>query len=488
MRVGRSAAARAGAVAVAGLIASGAAVPTATATSAASRSRPTQHFRSAPDLRPPPVTASSDRDRTSGDIFLAPQNTPQVGPMIINGDGQLVWFDPLKGGSATYYASNLEVQHYQGHPVLTWWQGEDLGHGEDVIMNSSYRTIAVVHAGNGYQPDLHEFQITPQGNALIDALRVRRADLKSVGGPAAGALLDNVVQEIDIKTDKLLWQWDAAAHIPISASYEPYSSKRYWYDAFHLNSIQQLPGGNLLISVRNTWSVYEISRRTGQIIWTLGGKNSDFKVDQGAQFEWQHDARMHPRGILSVFDDASDGTAGGQEEAQSSAKLLRIDTSTRTVSLVHSYTHTPPLLTSAAGDAQVLSNGNVFVGWGQQPEFSEYSRGGRQLFSGSLPFGVGSYRAFRFPWVGKPQTRPALAVSRSTRGVRIYASWNGATQVKTWRVIGGSNPHRLKTLGVKAPWSGFEARIQLASRPRYVAVQALGQSGKVLGTSASARG
>jgi hypothetical protein len=444
---------------------------------------PTQHFRSAPDLRPPVISPFSDRDRQSGDIFLAAQGSPQVGPLILDSQGRLVWFHPLARGSASYISTDLEMQRYQGRPVLTWWQGNELGYSHDVIMDRSYRTIATVHAQDGYQPDLHEFQITQQGTALFAALAFEHTNLTSVGGPANGQVIDQVIQEIDIKTGRLLWEWHALGHVPVDASYQPYV-KNQPYDFFHLNSIQQLPGGNLLVSARNTWAVYEISRQTGRLIWTLGGKHSDFTMGTGSAFEWQHDARLHAGDVLSLFDDGFGGA--GPSEGQSSAEMLHLEPALKKASLIHRFTHSPPLLTAVAGSTEALANGDIFVGWGAQPEFSEYTPNGRLIFNASFARGVGSYRAFRFPWVGKPRTRPALAVS--TRGrTTVYASWNGATQVTAWRVLGGSNEGHLKSLGVTAPRSGFETAIHLARAPRYLAVQALGSGGRVLGSSAAVR-
>jgi hypothetical protein len=446
-------------------------------------SAPTQHFRSAPELRPPVISSFSDPDRRSGDIFLAAQGSPQVGPMILDSQGRLVWFHPLARGSAGYLSTDLEVQRYQGRPVLTWWQGEELGYSHDVIVGQSYRTIATVHAKDGYQPDLHEFQITPQGTALFAALAFEHTNLTSVGGPANGQVIDQVIQEIDIKTGRLLWEWHALGHVPVDASYQPYA-KNEPYDFFHLNSIQRLPGGNLLVSARNTWAVYQVDRKTGKVIWTLGGKDSDFTMGPGSVFEWQHDARLQSGDFLSLFDDGFGGT--GPSERQSSAELLHLDTAQRSASLIHRLTHSPPLLTAVAGSTEALPNGDVFVGWGAQPDFSEYTHGGRQIFNGSFARGVGSYRAFRFPWVGKPRTRPALAVSAGGR-TTLYASWNGATQVTAWRVLGGSKKGQLKELGRPARRTGFETAIHLARASQYLAVQALSGRGKVLGTSAAVR-
>jgi Arylsulfotransferase (ASST) len=441
--------------------------------SSSSRS-PTQSFRTEPDFHPPVVNVTSDPDHRSGDIFAGVLFGQQGGPMILNPKGQLVWYFP---GRET---ANFEVQRYRGHPVLTWWQKVGSAPAEEVIMDRSYRTVAIVHGGHGLTPDAHEFLITPQNTAYLSTVAIAGADLSSVGGPANGTVLDDIVQEVDIRTGHVLWEWHSLGHVPPRASYGPVP-KTSWppYDYFHLNSIQQLPNGNLLISARQTWAVYEISRKTGRVIWTLGGKYSDFTVGQGAGFEWQHDARLHGQ-TLSVFDDAD----SPPEESQSSAKLLKLNTANRTVSLTQRFTHFPPVLTPEMGSTQTLPNGNVFVGWGPVPQFSEYTATGRQIFNGVFPLGYVFYRIFRFPWIGRPRTPPSLAVSPGADGrVRTYASWNGATQVRSWRVLGGSAPHSLKTLGVTATRSGFETAIGVSSEPKYFAVQALDAKGTVLKTS-----
>ncbi|HZU59833.1 MAG TPA: arylsulfotransferase family protein [Solirubrobacteraceae bacterium] len=432
---------------------------------------PTQRFHSEPGLRPPVLSLSAGRRGGSADIFLTPMHSPQRGPMIVNSRGQLVWFLPRRHGVAT----NLEVQSYRGQPVLTWWEAGP-GRGRDVIMNRSYRVVKVLHAGHGYTADSHEFQLTAHGTAYLNAVAPVRTDLTGVGGPRQGMADDDIIQELDVRTGRVLWEWHSLSHVPVTDSYYRQSFQQP-YDYFHLNSIQQLPGGNLLISARNTWAVYEIDHRTGRIMWTLGGRHSDFAIRTGAEFEWQHDARLSGH-LLSLFDDA----ALPQEEPQSSGKLLRLNLRSRTVRLVRRYTHSPPLVSGQEGNMQLLPGGDVFVGWGAQPDFSQYAPGGRQILNGSFAEGVMSYRAYRFAWMGQPLTRPAMAAARSTKGVRVWASWNGATDVSSWRVLGGSSPTQLKRLKT-TPAAGFETTIALVARPRYLAVQALSSGGSVLSTS-----
>jgi Arylsulfotransferase (ASST) len=442
---------------------------------------PQQHFHSMPGLEPPVIHATGDPDQASGDILVTPGDGRQHGPMILNPQGQLVWFNHITNRLSVY---NLEVQRYRGKPMLTWWQGKFAdAHGIDgrgVIMNSSYRIVKTVRAGDGYTSDLHEFQITPQGTAWMDCYVPVRANLTSQGGSATGTVLDGVVQKIDIRTGRVLWEWHSLGHVPITAS-ELGASNGGQYDYFHVNSIQELSNGKVLISARNTWAVYLVDERTGRIDWTLGGKNSSLRVGRGAGFAWQHHAILHRNGLLSVFDDAD----VPRHESASSAKLLRLNTRARTVSLVRRYSHRPPVTAGYMGSAQLLANHNVFVGWGSTDGFTEYSPGGHQMFAGGFAGGVNSYRAYRFPWHGQPRTRPALAVSTAPHGaIRVYSAWNGATDVARWRVLGGAARNRLSQLGEVAD-RGFETGQRIRSNPRYLAVVALDADGKVLGRSAT---
>jgi hypothetical protein len=440
---------------------------------------PTQSYHSAPGLHPPVVQRTVDDDSTSGDFFLAAGG----GLLVLDGQGQVVWFhNPVQNTHLS--ALNFSMQHYRGKPVLTWWQGKIVPpgygtQGEDVIVNQSYQRIATVHGAEGYSPDLHEFRLTKDGTALITAFAPVKADLTSVGGPRDGRVLDSIVQEIDVRTGRLLWAWHALGHVPVSASEVGKPQASQPYDYFHINSIQQLPNGNLLISARNTWAVYEISRATGHVLWTLGGKNSSFTEGKGTNFEWQHDAELHPGGLLSVFDDGS----SPKEESQSRALLLKLDLNFMHVSLKRAYTHSPPLLAGTEGNVQLLPDGKVLVGWGSAPAFSEYSPSGKQIWDGLFSAPNDSYRAYRSPWRAHPTTPPAISVSAGAGDtMTVYASWNGATDVSRWQVLAGSSRDHLLPVAA-AEKTGFETTIPAKTSERYLAVRALTSSGRVLGTS-----
>jgi hypothetical protein len=443
----------------------------------------THSFRSEPSIHPPIVWLSgTDPDPGSGYIFGDAQNTTQPGPMILDPEGRLVWFLPLH----RHAALNVQVQRYQGRSVLTFWDGyvvsPGIGVGTAMILDHSYQTIATVNAGHGYQTDLHEFQITPQGTALLTAYAPVSADLRSVGGPRNGVVLDSIIQEIDIASGTVLWEWHAYGHVRLGASYAGKPTSKP-YDFFHVNSVQQLPDGNLLVSARHTWSVYEVDKQTGRILWTLGGRHSNFKVGQGVKFEWQHDAQMQPDGTITVFDN---GAGNYTSESQSRALRIGLDFTHWRATLVHAYAHNPPLLSENEGSTQVLPDGNTFVGWGNSPYFSEFHAGGRQLFSVRFDPPLQSYRAYRFAWWGQPTTPPSIAVAPAASGTTVYASWNGATTVAAWQVLAGPSAGAL-TPAARAPSGSFETAISTSNPGPYYAMQALASDGRVLATSAVAQ-
>jgi Arylsulfotransferase (ASST) len=456
---------------------------------------PTQHFKSRPDLRPPPVKVLTAAHSTApGYVFLAPKmKVDQAGPMILDNRGQVVWFNPLN----THGVSDVKVQRYRGKPVITWWRGRapmGVGSGHYAIYDDTYKQIAQVRAGHGFDGDIHEFLITPRNTAVFTVYHRVPVDLTPVGGPKKGKIFDGIVQEVDIATGKVLWEWHSWPAVGIKDSYfKPVPSatkgaKAPPYDYIHLNSVAVEPNGNFLVSARNTHTLYEVGRKTKKILWRLGGKKTSFKMGKGTNFEWQHDARRQPDGTITLFDNG----AAPPLEKFTRILVLKVDTNGKNVTLVRSYHHPKKLLAPFEGNAQVLPNGDVFVGWGAIPYFSEFSHDGKLLFDVSFGKGTAkvtkpdqdadSYRAFRFVWHGHPTRRPATAVS----GGKLYVSWNGATEVTKWQLLTGKSADGLKP-GAMVTKSGFETAVPLKGATGFVAVRALNKNGRILATSRAVR-
>lgn len=425
-----------------------------------------RRFRSRPDLCPPAPRVVRSGPTAPGYVLTTPMGGPgHRGLLVLDDAGEPVWSSPSPPGLARL---NLLAQRYRGRDVLTWWEGR-LAHGHGggayVLLDSTYREVARVRAGNGLRGDLHDFVLTSAGTALMTIY-----DRVQHGGRT---VLDGVVQEVDVATGDVVLEWRSLGHVPVAESYRPPPrDPSIPWDYFHLNSVGVDLDGGLLVSGRHTCAIYKLDRRTGAVRWRLGGRRSDFALGPGARTWFQHDARRHPDGTLTVFDNG----APPAHERLSRALTLRLDERARRAEVARADTHADVLAT-AMGNVQALPGGGVFVGWGTEPFASEFAAGGALVYDLRMPEGAISYRAFRRPWRGEPAEPPALAVVRDGAGARAYASWNGATEVAAWQAHVDGRPAE------SALRTGFETELRLARPGRRVVVAALDAAGRELGRS-----
>jgi hypothetical protein len=468
-------------------------------------------FVSAPRLHPPKLTSITKAQRGLApgyfmtgvfkNVLAKGPMTGQSGPLILDRNLQPVWFDPI-GTSAL--AANLRVQTYNGKPVLSWWQGAVSGSGatvtgEDVVVDQHYRHVATLKATGGWVISQHEMIISGP-NAWVTAYKLVPMNLAPYGGSANGEVLDSAVQEYDLKTGQLLYTWDAlnpggTPNIPLSqAEQKPFPGIPW--DPYHINSIQLTGHETFLVSMRNTWSAYLVNRLTNGIEWTVSGnpKNSTFTLPANAQFHWQHDVELHGGNVLSVFDDACCGfksITGGKAQfatpnGPSRGLVIKLDLTKHTGSFVSQYIREKNANFDSAflGNAQLLPGGNVSLGWGSQPFFSEVSRKGKVLLEAAWPSPDLNYRTYVQQWTGIPFFPPSGGVRNNQGKATVYASWDGDTQVVSWRVLAGSSAKSLKAVASKTK-TGFETTIPLTSSFKVYEVQALDAHHHVLGTSKS---
>lgn len=447
-------------------------------------------FISEPNLHPMKVSVNTFKPGTSsGLIFLAPYGFSSVaiygqpGSLILDSFGNPVWFRPLS--SPNLMNTDFRMQTYNGKPVLTFWQGTLAtppaytnapgGSSEPgscfYILDNTYRVIKTVKAKRNYTSDIHEFLITPRNTALLLSTKTVPMDLTSYGGPKNGYVQDFAIQEIDLLTDQLLFFWSALKHIPLTDSYEPASnatlSDNIW-DAFHLNSISLTDNDkDILVSGRNTWTIYKINKPTKNIVWRLGGKQSSFTIESGAEFSWQHDARFLPNNLVSMFDDNSDNSM--VPGPPSHGLILKLDLVNMTAKVNRTYFHDPNIIVASQGNLQSLPNGNKFVGWGQSQYYSEFKKAGNTeanpalnlLYEAQMPGSNYSYRAYQRT---------------------VYASWNGSTETTKWRVFAGCSPQKLSLVATVVK-SGFETSILVNKKGPYYWVQALNDKDQIIGIS-----
>lgn len=463
-----------------------------------------QSFATLPGDQAPVMTVTvPDHDPAAGDILTTNGPGPgQYGPLIYTSTGRLVWFDRLPAAET---AENLDEQTYGGQPVLTWWRGKVLslgfGQGEDIVMSSRYQVLAKAPGGNGLRADLHDFQLVPPDVAYITAFNPIRCNLAPVGGVRDGTIVDTAIQEIDLRTGLVRWEWHSLDHVAASESETPAPSSSTPWDWFHVNSIDPEPNGDLLISARNTWAAYQLAAGSGRILWRLGGTRSSFHMGPGTTTAWQHDGRLLSSGEVTLFDDGSNPPI----HSQSRGIRVSLNFADHTASLTRAYLHPGlPLLADSQGNMQTLSSGAVVLGYGAVPSISELGDHGMSgvtgtagaaaagsgasalLFDAHLPFDMTFYRAYRHPWVGRPAVPPALEANLNSTAEEtiLHMSWNGATGVSAWRLYAGAGPGAgaLRPRATVSA-SGFETTAILPVKYAYAAAQPLDSAGRALAAS-----
>ncbi|KAB5531161.1 ASST-domain-containing protein [Coniochaeta sp. 2T2.1] len=486
-------------------------------------------FRSRPDLAPPRlnITIPATADVEKGYLFLAPfaglPDTPteqhgprQAGPYIFRDNGDLVWSGY---GIFSIWSTNFQAGRWKGKDVIFSFEGDHNagyghGHGHVTFMDQHYETVRELRAGNHKLVDKHEFQIINEQTGLIQVYQPVPRNLTAWGASEDQQWIVNaIIQELDIETGKLLFEWSSLDHVDPDEAILPinpgqagsgYNSSDAW-DYFHINSVDKNAAGDYLVSARDACAVHKINGTSGEIIWRLGLKKSDFDfTSKKAEFCFQHHARWLPVPdeeadeieVISLYDNSAHGTEhnGGHEvhtAPTSSGKILRLNTTSWTAELVQAYYPPDDLLSKSQGSTQVLPNGNVLVGWGSEGAVTEFLPDGKPIFhaymdSGALGVAVENYRAFRYNWTGLPNEDPAIVALAGDAGTTIYVSWNGDTETKVWRFFGSGTDREVgsQTLLGHVERTSFETSLFVSGKVvQNVSAQAIGTDGQVLRTT-----
>lgn len=354
---------------------------------------------------------------------------------------------------------------------------------------------------------MHEFQLTPEGTALIVVYDSIPGDLRSIGGPQDGWILDGVIQEIDIETGELRFEWRASEHFSVEDTYHGFTgcqkadaaafagcgnSPTSAFDFFHLNSVEKDRSGDYLVSSRYTHTISGVSGKDGSLLWTLGGKSNEFQDlsshGSATAFAWQHHARWYGNRSITLFDNAVEDNSDPSVESR--GLIIDLDIQKRQASLRAEFLHPQKMEAVSLGSMQILEgSGNIFIGWGHSAAFTEFSPDGRVLCdihygpSALNTFGrLKSYRVFRGTWIGNP-TEP---IDVAVKGQVMYVSWNGATQVARWQLqVQRDNKGEFESVS-QIFKDGFETEITVPPTLKpgsLVRIQGLNSKGNVLGSS-----
>ncbi|KAF7364060.1 hypothetical protein MSAN_01064800 [Mycena sanguinolenta] len=448
-------------------------------------------------------------DPHNTNLFLICPNGQAVaepGAAIYKSNGELVWADSSFGNC---YDFNL--QEYNGEQFLTLWVGagsaavgQQMGFGTVMLMNSNYELVMNVSAVNPEGTDLHEFNIVKPENktVLVTAFHTIPMDLSSIGGPVDGWYSNGVIQEIDIATGDVLFNWTTYDHIPLSESYNNISltgqgfEANNSFDAVHINSIDKDREGNYIISARHSQAIYKIAAN-GTILWRLGGKMSDFTaIGNDTEFHFQHHARWRlDESELSLFDDGAAvfiSTVNVIDEPVATGKYLKVDQEKMTVELTKRFFPSPNSNYALAEGSVEPYGDTVLVGYGWVPWVEAYSFDTQELLFSAVigpnnaslwDGGIGNYRAYQtstLEFTGHPTQPPNVSVT----GGDVYVSWNGATHVSSYTLFTGNSATNVSKKVARVPKSGFETKISAKGSQNFIAVAALAANGTTLGKSA----
>ncbi|KAJ3968794.1 ASST-domain-containing protein [Lentinula raphanica] len=437
----------------------------------------------------PPNDCPSN-SQVDGYFFFAPEGPVAMpgGGLIMNPNGTMIY------SAAAFEPSFLRgLQSYKGSDHVAIWIGDGSpvtgGHGSgyNILLDNTYTVVANFTVANlGVGADIHELQITSNNTAVMTAYPTQAANLSAYGGPADGYVLNCAAQEVDIATGKPLFTWQPLDHVDPSECYAAIgeagsgTSDDPW-DYFHINSIQKLDDGNFFISSRHCHTLYLVNP-AGDILWKMGGMQSDFTFGQGANFSWQHHARMRDSNTITVFNNGA--SEYNQEFPYSQGLYLTFDESAKTVSLINARSPFNRTVTTAQGSVQLLDNGYSFVGWGAMPYFSQHDSSGNILWSAQFAPSeneVSSYRVFLHDWVARPKTSPSMSISSSSNSTNavVYAWWNGATEVTAWKLMGSTllTPLAPDTLSVVEK-SDFETTLTYTGKRQYTFFQVAAMNAK----------
>jgi hypothetical protein len=436
-------------------------------------------YRTRPDLDPPKMVVKKNVAGTAGGKILI--GSKDGGAGIYTSDGKPIWFRPG-------VIMDFRVQRYRGKPVLTWYQkatkGSGLKRSTYIIANRNYRIIKKVRPGNGLDPDSHEFRLTNRGTALVSAYRARPGfNLSRYGLGTNAVVLESVAQEVDVRTGRVLWQWNSLDHVPVRDTYaERVKNPGDAFDYFHINTVAEARDGNILISGRSTNAMYKIDRGTGRVIWTLGGRSSDFRMLKGAYFSAQHDTEQISGNRFTLFDNGGSPVAKPIRK-HSRGLILQVNFKKKTAKVHQEFFNPARPLATTQANMERLPNGNFLVGWGSVPLISEHKPGGRLLYDAEFQGIKSFYRAYRQSWSGIPKSGITMLAERvDPETTRLWISWNGDSRVRNWRIAAGNSKKSLTNV-VTRDREGFETAINVPSSATYFKVTGLDANGRKIGSS-----
>ena len=472
-------------------------------------------FVTRPDLKAPKwnVTVYQPELVSPGYWFVGPYRSPRnkedetdtwVGPHIYDGNGELIWSgtEMFDNGKDTM---SFQIHNVRGEELMTVL---DWSRGEGVIFDNHYEIVETVDIYGDARTNAHEFHFVDNGSKAV-VIKTKydvstKEDAQAAGlnnGKLCHAHWDGI-QEFDTSTWQTSWEWNSKGHIWLNESTyaetpieKRCDSSHLGWDFIHCNSIDKNAEGDYFLSCRHSNTIYKISHKDGSILWRFGGLMSDF--DQGGLvFGRQHNIRVRGENsthtIISFLDNAKGQDAAPPSHDFSRGLLIALDEKSMKSTVLKEINHPDLDYSPKRGNYQALPNDNVFMGWSTKALHSEHTPDGKMVMQARMLAGwLGSYRNYKFPFVGQPLSLPTVHSAaygiegRDAARTVLHVSWNGATEVETWRFYKTTGNGNVRKLLGDRRRSGFETMIEVEGYASYIIAEGLDKNGEVLGTSAT---
>jgi hypothetical protein len=350
-----------------------------------------------------------------GDLFIAPTKfTTYDGYLVtLSNSGQVLYQQNHTAGVPLDFTvqPNGMLSYGLMYEYFTFAGG---GYTNFYTMDSTHSVDETFQMKNGYIADFHDFQLLPNGHALLFGYDLQPVDMSGLveGGRPDALVAGSIVQELDVYQN-VIFQWRSWDYYDILDTYNDVTQRQF--DAIHINSVDVSPDGQLIVSALALGEITKINSLTGEIIWRLGGKNNQFTFINESEdhaplyFMFQHDVRTLDNGNLTIFDNGSSRFG----RTYSRAVEYQIDETGKTATKVWEYRHDPDIYVPTMGNVQRLPNGNSLICWGFASmngglAATEVDADGNKVMDVTFSEdGWTTYRAFRFPYDGG---KPAVKV------------------------------------------------------------------------------
>lgn len=349
-----------------------------------------------------------------------PTTPPAPTPLIIlDAEGYVFWYMPV-------YAQNvLDFKYVPEQQRYLWAKFYNAEYAQYMVMDTGFQLVDSLTTVNGIAPDVHDFQLSKDNTYLLAGLSDSIMDLSgyflggTIGSPTTHAL-GFVVQEFD-QNHQLLYQWDSNDHIHPAQAYAQYGYSAAGFDYCHGNSIAEDLDGGLLLSFRHLNAVYKVDRKSGKVVWTLGGKSSSFTFPNDPGFSGQHDARALPNGNIALFDNANSAPL----PKRSRAVEYQLDTINWVATKVWEYQYSPPFFSIAMGNHQTTDDRLHLINYGliyrPKPTFALVDDAGKLLSELFFQDSFMSYRSFIFDIPADKLQRPVISCAQDGANVTLSA-------------------------------------------------------------------